>query len=527
MSRLEHVAIAALLASCSVGHGRGVARLALSEGYCEDYCAAAVQAQIFRLGDSFPLEPAEVVDCGADIVFDELPAGLQVVVEVDVVGIDGDTLLRGTSDPVTIVADGVADVVVPLASTAPPTIDTVAPDPVLPSEGARVTISGSGFGAAPDGDSGVSLGVAELAVEAWAPDAVSAAVPTSSSDTSGLSVRRCGVPSAPFDLRVIAQPAPGAATVPQPPGCSGREFVGAAVPDSDSDDVTVFVAARCDDAASGYLQRFQSDRGCPLGGNEVYPLGHSPGAVAVTQDTAYVALTDVAAVARVAIGSGGAAGDVALGDGARATAVAARGGLAFAIVDDGGGSSLVSLAGGEAVAVSGVDPGLGLVALAWDSRRLLVTARSGANGKLVGVPVDGGVVASWSLVGCAAPGALATAVDDRVVIACGGSAPALGVFDATTGHLDLLTLGAGAAPEAIAFDGVGDAFLANDPAGDALHLGRLGATGATLLADLPAAPSGVALVLLGGSGHRFLATSSELVVLTPYDVVGPCGEGHP
>ncbi|MCB9733234.1 MAG: hypothetical protein H6745_11560 [Deltaproteobacteria bacterium] len=299
----------------------------------------------------------------------------------------------------------------------------MAPDPVLPSEGARVTISGSGFGAAPDGDSGVSLGVAELAVEAWAPDAVSAAVPTSSSDTSGLSVRRCGVPSAPFDLRVIAQPAPGAATVPQPPGCSGREFVGAAVPDSDSDDVTVFVAARCDDAASGYLQRFQSDRGCPLGGNEVYPLGHSPGAVAVTQDTAYVALTDVAAVARVAIGSGGAAGDVALGDGARATAVAARGGLAFAIVDDGGGSSLVSLAGGEAVAVSGVDPGLGLVALAWDSRRLLVTARSGANGKLVGVPVDGGVVASWSLVGCAAPGALATAVDDRVVIACGAALP--------------------------------------------------------------------------------------------------------
>ncbi|MCB9733233.1 MAG: hypothetical protein H6745_11555 [Deltaproteobacteria bacterium] len=41
------------------------------------------------------------------------------MVEVDVVGIDGDTLLRGTSDPVTIVADGVADVVVPLASTAP------------------------------------------------------------------------------------------------------------------------------------------------------------------------------------------------------------------------------------------------------------------------------------------------------------------------------------------------------------------------------------------------------------------------
>lgn len=521
--RLAALALLGAVAGCAAGGGRGVARLALgaeADAVCVAHCAASVQAQISRLGDSLPLEPPQLVACGEDIVFDELPAGLQVIVEVDVVGVDGGTLLRGTSAPVTIVADGAVDVLVMLAPTDPPTIAAVAPDPVVPAADARVTITGSGFGQAQDGDSGVSLGASALPVVGWAAEAVSAEV--LASQAGALSVRRCGVESAPYELRVVATAGPGAATVAQAPGCTGRAFVGAAR-EAGADDAVV-VAARCDDAASGYLQRFRADLGCPLAGREVFALGRNPGALAVDGGTAYVALTDEPAIARVDVGAGGASGDVALVGGGRALAVAARAGLAFAIVDDGGATSLVAVETGVAEAVPGVDAGLELAALAWDSRRLLVTARAGAGGKLVGVPVDGGAIVSWSLAGCAAPGALGAAADDRVVIACGGEDHALGVFDSGTGRLALLPLDEGAAPEAIAFDAVGDAFLANDPATGALLVGHLGASGAELLAALAPAPEGARLVLLGGGGSRFLATSAELVVLTPYEPDGPCAD---
>jgi len=513
--------------ACADGQDEGLAgvRLALSAEACLAYCADIIQARLFRVGEPFPLGPARVVPCGEDVVFEALPAGHQVRVEVDVIAPDGAVLLRGESAATTIVADGLVDLSVALWPVASPVITAVGPDPLVRGEeGGALVISGEGFGSEPEGDAGALLGADELAIAAWSPESV---VATVDGDAGGLGdgvvVRRCGVGSEPAALRVVAREGPGAAAMAQAPGCAGRRFVGLAR----EGDAAAIVAARCDDAAQGYVQRVRGDdASCPLVPGEAWSLGDSPAGLAVAGGRAWILLEGVSAIARVDLGAGAALPTVALPEGVRGVRVAAAPGAAFVIGEtlESGALTLLEVTEGGAAPVSGVEAGLELRELASGGDRLYLTGvAAGPLGKLIAVPFGGGPVTSWSLPGCDQPRAVAAVADGWLLVACDD--PGLLAFAPDSGELRHLPLAPGIRLDSLAPDALGDVALALDAGASAARLFQRSEDAllelvAWTVGDAPAGP----LIRLG-AGHDFLVVTGGgggLGVWTPYREAGPC-----
>lgn len=515
---------------------RATVRLALDDATCVATCADAIQARIFRVGDTFPLGPARIALCGDAIVFEALPAGAQVEIEVDVVAADGEVLWRGRSDAATIPADAELDVTVALEPLVTPELTSAAPDPVvLDPDGVSVLLTGVRFGPAPDGDGGVTLDGAPLDILAWSDDSLTVSLPPTAAGAS-LQARRCAIASAPLPLRLIDPAGPGHAEVPLAPGCSGRAFVASAVEGGDA----LVVATRCDDPALGHLQRLRASAGaCPLAAAEAWTLGASPRAVAVADAVAWVALDATAAVARVDLPTNTRLTDAPLPAGAAALALVAAAGRVFALVTspDDASTTLVELApDAPATAVAGLDANLAFAALATDGERVLATATAdGPVGKLIAVPLAAGPVASWSLPDCDAPGALAVGADGWVAIACADpTAPRVVAFNLASTVLADAPLAAGVALDALTFDARGDVLVGLDAARAEARLLQLADGALTSLVTWPAAalggdagsePAATTLLAPFATDDRLLLGvdgGAGLSVWTPYDAAGPC-----
>ena len=516
-------ALGALLAACApAAPGPATLRFALEAERCADFCAETVRATVYRDGDPFPLGPPAVVACGADITFDDLPAGHRLAVEVELLDLTGAPLLRGRSAVVTIAADATVDAPVSLAALAPPRLDAVSPDPVVPDPAGPVplTLSGADFGD-PGGAFGVELDGQPLDASAWGDDEIVAQLGPSARGAD-LAVRRCGVASAPLPVRVVPT-APALAPLAQPPGCAGRRYTALT-----ADGASVLAAVACDDAASGHLQRLVPDAACPFALAEAWPLGDAPIDLSAAHGRAWVALAGGGLVL-VPLGGpeGGAPRTVTLATDTAAVAVEATAGGDGQVYAIGRGPAGTALFGGPGAEgpgapVPGVDAALELADLASDATRLYAVGRAaGGVGKLVGVPVAGGTVSEWSLEGCSHPTHVATGGRGWVAIACAedGGARVVGFDPANLAQVSDLWAGADA-PLGLALDGVGDAALVLGA--DGARLVAFAAEGARALVTWPA---------LGGGPAARLGASHELAVVTPDGLgvgrVGLYREGDP
>lgn len=501
------VALAACTADASPA-GRVV--VALGEDVCADYCLAAMRATLYAEGDRvLPLGPAQQVECGAALTFEALPAGERVVVSVEGFDVTGERLLAGDSEPITVIADDVARATVKLAALAPPVIDTVTPDPV--AAGAELTLRGA-FDAAL-GEAAVELGGASFDASAlhWTlgdggGDAITLTLPD---DARGgdLIVRRCGVASAPWDLRVygatLGEAAVGA------PLCGGGGGTGAATARAaavDGDDVLVAWSCAGGSGAVSHLR--SGDALCPLDPGLAWSVAGTPTGVALPIDgRGLVANAD--GVWSFALDSAAAPTLLFAGD---VRAVAATDAIVYAV--DGG--HLVTADG----PVAGVDASLVVGALAADGAMLYAAAAT-ASGEGRLLIVGAGPPRAISLVvgagagarSCLRPGAIAL-TGGRAALACADGGVVVWDGSALTGLEVTDAIGA------LAWEDRGDVLFALG--GDALVM--LG--GAAPVAFARAAGEAPLLVAVGG--HRLLVSgASGLVVATPFSTAGPCAEAGP
>lgn len=516
------LAAAATLGACTAPPpGPATVRLGLEAGVCADYCAETLRVSLKREGDPLGFGTPRTVPCGEELIIGELPAGHRLYATVEVLGIAGTPLLVGESDVVTVAADTEVTVPVSLVPVVPPEVTAVSPDPVAPgADGVPLTVSGTGF-ADPGGAFGVELdGVPLMLTEplTWTDDTVLAML--SSGETgAGLVVRRCGVASEPFAVRVVARDAPAMAAVALPPSCAGRQVVALA-----AEGEGALAAIACDDAGLGYLQRLAPSGACPLGAAEYWPLGANPVAVTAVDGHAWVAVEggEVLRLGLEGQGRGGPPNAKPLASGVATTAlVAVPGPRVFAIGDDGVETDLYEIdpETGVGTAVDGVD-GLALADLAADGERVYAAGTTGAVGKLVKVRLDGGV-SEDSLTDCANPVRVATGPGRWVALACDeADGPRVVGVDPDASAVKTLAW-SGGVPSAVALDAVGDVALSLADGG--VELVAYSDDGAAELASWGEVGVGPALRL--GSSHRFLtaaADGADLQVVAPYQEVPLC-----
>ncbi|MFT7579227.1 MAG: hypothetical protein ACI9MR_000889 [Myxococcota bacterium] len=504
------------LARCEGAASTSTLRLGLTTTMCVQFCASSISAELFLAGESLPFGPGRVAECGEALVFEALPAGEQVRAEVRVSNIFGETILTGSSELVTIVADGDIDIHVALTATVLPLVLDAAPDPVVVTDDpATVALSGSGF-EPPAGRFGVFLDTTALETIGWSAGAVTVNLAPGQSG-SAITVQRCGVSSVPYPLRVVARDAPGSTVIAQAPGCQGRLFVSA---EADSPG-TVIVAARCDDPSQGYLQRFGPDSGeCAYLGGTAWTLGSNPTAAASNGTRIWVALADDA---RLAFVDADVPAYVALPIGTGAVDVAALDdGSAYAVTDTG---KLITATMDAAALTPGVSETLEFTAVDALGDRVFAVAREGDAGKLVELIVGGGS-AEYSLDGCAGPTHVAvSALAPWVAIACDEGRVLL--YDPVEKQTLTWALPAGEAPDSMVLDDIGDvAIVGNDLGLHAVHFSE--AEDARTLASWAVLPDARPLTAIGTSNRLLLSdnTGESLLVATPYDEAPLCEDGQ-
>lgn len=496
MRALPTLAAASIAACTADARPLGQVSVALGADVCADFCIAAMRATLYADGDRvLPLGPALQVECGAALTFDALPAGERVVVSVEAFDVIGDRLLVGDSEAITVVADDVARATVKLSAESSPEITAVTPDPV--AAGAALTVRGA-FDAAL-GEAAVELDGAALDGWSWtvgdASDAIAVTLPV---DAAGgaLVVRRCGVASAPWDLRVYGA-ALGEAEVGAPP--CGDALALAATADGDD----VLVAWRCDGGRGAVTHLRSGDALCPLDPGLGWSLERAPTAVALRDGRAYAAGDD-----------GVWSFDIASAAAPTRLFAGSISGLAYA------GTTLYAVDVGRLVtaggAVAGIDAGLDVGPLGADGATLYAAAAT-ADGEGRLVIVGAGPPSAVSLVDgarvCRRPVALAVAAP-RVGLACADGDVV--VWDG--GALAWLEV---PAVSTLAFDDRGDVLYAHDASGLVL----LGVPGAA--PRLPHAPGEHPLLVALGEHRLLMSGVDRLVVATPYSPAGPCAEAAP
>jgi len=496
----------------------GRVSVALSADVCADYCLIALRASLYADGDDvLPIGPALQVGCGETLTFAALPAGERVRVVLQAFDITGEQLLDGSSEPITIIADGVAEARVKLVANAPPEVTSYGPDPIVVAAGAaELTLVGR-FGAA-FGRAGVTIGGQRYPADAltWThsdTDEITMSLPNGARGGE-LVVEQCGVGSAPIELRVIG------ATMGEAAVTAGATCIGANARAAVAVDDGVLVAWGCADG-SGVLTSFKLDDAlCPLDPGASWSLATVPDALAVRGDTAWVGGAGLSSV--VITSPGGTPTTVSR---EAVHALAATGNELFAIIGDVQAKRLVRLSEAGPSDVAGVDAGLTLVALAASPERVFVAAQtSTGEGRIISIP-SSGVVAAYSLVDgalrCERPMALALAPDGlNAVIGCVGGKVAVWRTDlqrlsviADVGQLESLTS-----------DTRGDLFFGSDVGGASVAIidirsnqvvHRFARTARSI--DRPA-------LLVGLARNRLLmpTASASLAVLTPFDQAGPC-----
>ena len=231
---------------------------------CDDYCVDSASIQ-HKHPTGLPVGPPVVLACGESADFVELPPGHQMSFDVSIR--DGNTIvMQGSSDLITIVANQVTEVAVPLAPVRAPLITAVGPDPAMvATSDAELTVTGTDLGGG-GGLSRAELDCTPLASD-WAADSVTVTVPQGSAG-SALTVRRCGVASQPWPIRLVGQDVRTDALVQS--GCDEARAAAA-------DDGVLHVA--CRDGDQEVLLRFDPDT-CSL---DVTPALLPAPAVAVAE----------------------------------------------------------------------------------------------------------------------------------------------------------------------------------------------------------------------------------------------------
>jgi|GEM_PF-1851497 len=519
---LSLVASLALPSACDRAAPVGRVSIGLSEDVCHDYCLEALRATLFREGDDvLPLGPALQVGCGQTLSFPALPAGERVRATLQAYDITGELLLEGASEPLTIIADGVTEARVLLSAISLPEVDAITPDPVVVVAGpASVTLSGA-FGAAL-GDAGVEVGGSTYtaAETAWttgaAADAIALSLPLGAGG-GPLVVRRCGIGSAPVDLRVIG-PTLGEALVTAGPGCAGASARAAVLVDE-----AVLVAWGCGDGSASVSWMHLHDTLCPLDPGASWSLSAVPDALAVKGNTAWVG--GPAGLFSIDLASAGSAPRQVSGV-AAVRALAATAGEVFAILAEG---RLVRVDPAGVTAVGGFDASLELLALAASSDRMFVAARTtSGEGRLVSEPT-GGVVTVTSLeksdLWCDAPSAIAVSADG-LSVALGCRQGGIGLWDVAAESLAFVETGS--TPEALAFDDTSDVVFGVEVGGGLAIVDREGQALLHRYAHA-ARPDERPPLLMRLGGHRLLmpAATAPLAVLTPFDEAGPCAAEPP
>lgn len=527
-------ALVGLTLGWSLACGQGEApletvRLALDEALCADYCAATVQAQLFR-SQTDPLgigPPSDPVPCGEELVLGGVPSGSQVVVQAWVS--DGlDNLLSGWSQPVVVASDTTVTAIVALEALAPPTIESLSPEPLILAAGdsdAPLTLTGAGLGYG-SGLAEVRLGEVPLPIDAWTDDTVEARVPAG---TPGgpLSLTRCGVSAAELPQVRVLGPDPGVSTfgVGECPG--GRIAGVRAVPTTDR----ALLALACD--TGGLVLPVDLGEGACAKALSGWPLDAPPLALAPTPAETWVVVDTGGAVeARRLSLLDGDAFDAPIALSGTFVAAAAREGELFVVLEEAGETQLARVAAGSssALVVPGVAPENLLADLALTEDEVVVVAGGEEVAFLARVTSLEGFPALQPLPGCTDPLAV-TAGERWALVGCGGASPAVVAFplDEAAGEMAAIPLPAGARPTALALDPTGDVGFAWDVGRgvlDAFHLPEalhaqswdLGLSGNADAAPI-ASFDGVARLVLGDG-------AATAAVVTPYDPADPCEAGR-
>lgn len=395
-----------LLATAGCGDApasHSTVRLALTAEACSAYCVNAAGAELRTLDTGLPLGPPMEATCGGDIVFDGLPAGLQVTLGAWL-SLDGDVKLRGESDTVTIPRDTIVDVSIALEAVAPPVLNAIVPDPVV--LGAGATLEGAALGPA-QGTFDADIDGAPIVVDTWSNDQLSVSL---SADDQGETVglTRCGVASNRLPWRLI-DPAGFGETALSQPACAGQSRVSL----SRLSPTAVALVTRCEDGDPGFVQRLDVDAGC-LSTSAALRLDAAPTAAA-TDDAGrvWVALVDGTTVAVDLDGATTTHAIDASDDAVAALAVVGDEG--FAVVGSPGRLARVD---DDYPAVAGVSSGLDVRALAASTAGVFAVAEEdGEDAKLVFI--GSGAPTEWRLLGCERPIAVASDRDgERAFISC-------------------------------------------------------------------------------------------------------------
>lgn len=503
---------------------------ALGEAACADFCAAAIGAAIYRVGDTVPIGPVRTVPCGEPLTFGPLPAGIRVQVRGWAADAESRRRLEGVSDEATVVADGAIDLVVRLVPVARPVVTSVLPDPLLPWESdVFVQVRGERFGTG-GGASTVELDGTALALQeaGWEADAIRVRVPRGSAGSSVV-VRACGVESDPFPMRVLAR-APGVRSF-DVGGCPGISVRAVAAVSGTAD---LLVAGSCTSGAAGALERLDV-AACAIAAAEHRDLPAVPVSVAADAGFAYVAMED-GGVLRLPLGD--APGEPTAADPpwpgpAGPLAIAALGGAAWVVAgrDEGARLCRVDASGHADVALEGGLLPRDAVAA---GGRLLVAGVAGVAGEpaLVAYVPGSEAQVTWPLPGCAEPGHVTAGADGRfAVVACGAAAASVVPLegDRSTALVGLAPSGAGGG---LAIDQAGDlAFgwsgsgvlsalaLAPTSGGVAVSPARIGA----LVVGKAKGP--LASGLPDGRGVVVFGNGATLALVTPLSGRPPCTGG--
>lgn len=527
-------------AGCGADPGRGTVRLAL-EGAdpadCEAHCATIVQAQLLRdATDRVGLgPPTEPVACGEAVLLEGAPAGARVVVRAWV-GDGFETLLEGTSEPVTVAGGEVVTATVTLTPLVTPSVTAVTPEPLVlttPGAEATVIVEGAGFRYG-DGDAALELEGAPLALDAWTDGRVEARVAAGAA-SGAVRVVTCGVASAPALLRVVG-PAPGVTAVPLGE-CAGASLASAAAA---PDGAGAVLGLACADGSGLALPIALAPGACgkaltgwALAGAPV-ALASRPGAAAVWAATT---APDRAVALDPATGATTASADLPAPPRPGALAVDAAGAAFVALAGAPPGEQLWWSGQGGGV-VPGVATGLTLVDVAASPTEIVAVAApidptSGAAGRLIRLSDPAaGFPPEWPLPTCPQPAALAVAEDGRwAAVACGGATPGVvavplaaaggggGSGDATFVPL------AGVTPVDVALDAVGDVAFAADAQGP-LAVILLGQAQHAATWTIPA---GAASVTGLGALRRLVVggPAGQALVLAPWQATDPCAAVTP
>ncbi len=441
------------IAACEHPSGSGRIRVALeaTTTACDDYCVNTFAAQVFSEDGNASLGPERKVRCGEDIVFLDLPAGSRVRVRAWVG--EGDARrLEGEGGPVTIVADETTPVSVLLEALSLPTVVSVSPEPASPGD--TLTIAGTGFGEG-KGWHDVTLDGRSLAVASWAGDTVVASLGPDD-DGGFLSVRDCGVASAPFPLRVLVE-SPGRSSF-APLGCPGLTLAGATALSGATDMVLAF---GCKDPGEGYLQRYEPADCAPYGTPTRLDAGPAAVAASRTMPGLFVALRDSPDLILVPVPLPESSPEPIsrLPEGASISALAATATTLFALTAGTGAQvwQVPLAAPGDAeVAAGDVTP----IAIAASPSRLVVAGLATGGDPVLAILADDAPRVDVRLPGCGEPTAVATD-GSRAAVACRGDGEGGSVVGLDLATLDVTveTLSVATNFWAITIDHTGDAAI--------------------------------------------------------------------